>query len=465
MKRLFCLILCFSCFKFVTASALNFPSDRFIKVLKELPIIDSRKVDTTKLQVNVISSQVFDQNVVMKSRLDSLKTDVPLEYNEYVQTYIDLYSRHRDEMAKVIGLTQYYFPIYEKAFCEMGIPIEIKYLSIVESKLDPYAVSRVGATGPWQFMFKTGKDYGLNVDKFVDDRRDPVKASYAAAAYLRDSFNEFGDWLLAIASYNCGTSNVERAIRKAGGARDFWTIRQYLPKETRNYVPAFIAITYVMNYFEKQNITPQACALSLKTDTIFVNKFISLAAVSQVLQIDIKELAILNPSYKKQIINGTDASPRRLIIPQVDNAKYNAFYDALNDTSSDDKKKQEMLLASGNKDLIKIPSFHKVRKGETLDEIAGTYGLEIKQLRAWNHLHTNKVVPGKRIKLSESTELIASSKHHSGGNYVIYKVKNGDTLSGIAAKFEGISVEKIKSANRLKKDRLQPGMTIRINRS
>jgi membrane-bound lytic murein transglycosylase D len=463
MKRLFCLILCFSFFQLAKASPGFSPTDQIHINLNTIPPTGTRPGDTTKVQVSVIAPQIFDQNAIMQGRLDSIKGDFALTYNEYVQTYIDLYSRHHDEMAKVIGLTQYYFPIYEKAFCEMGIPIEIKYLSIVESKLDPNAVSRVGATGPWQFMFKTGKDYGLNVDKFVDDRRDPIQASYAAAAYLRDSFNEFGDWLLAIASYNCGTSNVERAIRKSGGARDFWSIRQFLPKETRNYVPAFIAITYVMNYFDKQSITPQACSVSLKTDTVFVNKFISLAAISQVLNVDVKELALLNPSYKKQIINGTYATPRRLIIPQVDNVKYSAFYDVLNNSSDDDKKNQERLAASANKDVIKIPSYHKVRKGETLDEIAETYGLELKQLRAWNHLHTNKVVPGKKIKLSEIIEEVFV-KHHTSSNFITYKVKSGDTLSGIAAKFDGASVEKIKTTNGLKKDRLQAGMTIRISR-
>ena len=189
----------------------------------------------------------YYQNNIYKLRLDSIQKDVQLDYNEFVQTYIDTYSRHKDEMGRVLGLSQYYFPIYEKAFREAGIPEEIKYLSIVESKLDPTAVSRVGATGPWQFMAATAKLYGLNMNNYVDDRRDPVQASYAAAAYLKDAYMMFGDWLLAIASYNCGKSSVERAVAKAGSL-DFWAVRQYLPTETRNYVPAFIGVAYVMNY-------------------------------------------------------------------------------------------------------------------------------------------------------------------------------------------------------------------------
>src|ERR1700749_3074549 len=203
---------------------------------------------------------------VYKRRLDSIKRDVPLDFNGYVQSYIDIYARNREEMGRVLGLTKYYFPIFEKAFHDAGIPEELKYLSIVESKLNPYAISRVGAAGPWQFMTTTGKLYALKVDDYVDDPRHPIPASYAAAAYLKDAYEEFGDWLLAIASYNCGKSNVEHAIESAG-ASDFWSIRQYLPVETRNYVPAYIAVTYLMNYYQKHNIIAGQCDMVLKTDT------------------------------------------------------------------------------------------------------------------------------------------------------------------------------------------------------
>ena len=214
------------------------------------------KKDTSLVPLVTIVSGF--QDGLSKRRLDSIRKEIPLDYNEYVQSYIDIYTHRKDEMAKVIGLSKYYFPIYEKAFHDAGIPEEIKYLSIIESSLDPYAVSHSGATGPWQFMFATAKLYGLNMDNYIDERRDPIQASYAAAAYIKDAYQDFGDWLVAIASYNCGKGNITRAIQLAG-ASDFWSIRPYLPLETRNYVPAYIAMAYVMNYYHKHDIVPRAC--------------------------------------------------------------------------------------------------------------------------------------------------------------------------------------------------------------
>lgn len=455
MKRLLTLIICFFILQIVKAS----PS--FIPALTSLT---STHPDTIVVPVINQPAPLTYQSGIFKRRLDSLKKDVPMDYNEYVQSYIDIYTHNRDEMGHVLGLTKYYFPIYEKAFRDAGIPDEIKYLSIVESKLDPMAVSRVGATGPWQFMFTTGKLYGLNIDDYVDDRRDPIQASYAAAAYLKDAYEEFGDWLLAIASYNCGKSNVEHAIERAG-ATDFWSIRQYLPVETRGYVPAYIAVAYVMNYYNKHNIVAQPCDFAIKTDTVLVNKYISLSTVSQVLNIDVKRLAILNPAYKRQIVNGTAKAPRRLVIPQIEKNKYSALYDALNSSTAVAYTPQPEHVAYTEKKIDKMPAYHKVRHGETLRDIADTYGVEVQDLKAWNHLHSNKAVVGQKLKISENAdEPVEKEPVKYNDNYFTYKVKSGDTLSSIASKFEGTSVEKIRSINGLKKNHLQPGMTIKINR-
>ena len=273
------------------------------------------------------------QGSIYKRRLDSIQKDVPLDYNAFVQSYIDTYvtGNQREGIGRIIGLTKYYFPIYEKVFHDAGIPEEIKYLSIVESQLNPYAVSRVGATGPWQFMGTTARIYGLNMDTYVDERRDPIQSSYAAAAYLKDAYQQFGDWLLAIASYNCGKSNVLRAIEQANGATDFWSIQKYLPVETRGYVPAYIAVTYVMNYYKKHNIVPQSCNLSvMKTDTVLVSKFISLNSVARVLNISLAQLTQLNPSYKVMIINGSPSAPKTLVIPQSAKEKYTTLYNSIN---------------------------------------------------------------------------------------------------------------------------------------
>ena len=466
MKRTLTLIIFLLLLQIVKASPRFFPASAAVLQNAKLNSdFQNHPADTIIVPVVNQPAPLTSQSGIYKRRLDSIKKDIPLDYNEYVQSYIDIYMRNRDEMGHVLGLTKYYFPIYEKAFHDAGIPDEIKYLSIVESKLDPYAVSRVGATGPWQFMFTTAKLYGLNMDDYVDDRRDPIQASYAAAAYLKDAYQEFGDWLLAIASYNCGKSNVERAIEKAGGATDFWSIRQYLPNETRGYVPAFIAVAYLMNYYDKHNIIPQACNFALKTDTILVNKYLPLSTVSQSLKLDLGQLTILNPSYKRQIINGTTSRPRRMIIPQIDKAQYAALYEALNNTNLPAATPQPMVYAAYHENKEeKTPSYHKVRRGETLRDIADNFGIEVQDLKAWNHLHSHKAVVGQRLKVKDSADEPAEKPAKtSDHNYVTYKVKSGDTLKGIASKFEA-SAEKIRELNGLKKGRLQPGMMIKINK-
>jgi membrane-bound lytic murein transglycosylase D len=464
MKRTFTLIICILVLQIVKASSTTpIALHSMLQVGQLKNTFEPVQADTIIVPVVNKPAPLNYQSGLYKRRLDSIKKEVPLDYNEFVQSYIDIYAHNRDEMAHVLGLTKYYFPIYEKAFRDAGIPEEIKYLSIVESKLDPYAVSRVGATGAWQFMFTTARMYGLNMDDYVDERRDPIQASYAAAAYLKDAYQEFGDWLLAIASYNCGKSNVERAIQKAG-ASDFWSIRQYLPNETRGYVPAYIAVTYLMNYYSKHNIIPQLYAYSLKTDTVLVNKYIALSAVSKALNLDIKQLAFLNPSYKRQIVNGTDKAPRRLVIPQVEKIQYSALYEALNNTNVVATLPQLLNVSYHDKKAGEMPKYHKVRKGETLGDIADNFGVEVQDLKVWNHLHSNKAVIGQKLKLSGASGLTDDQPVKKQTNYITYKVKTGDTLRGIAARFDGATVENIRSLNGLKKGQLQPGMTIKINK-
>jgi membrane-bound lytic murein transglycosylase D len=336
----------------------------------------------------------------MKGRLAAIQKDVPLDYNEFVQSYIDNYSGRREELGRIMGLSKYYFPIYEKAFRDAGIPEEIKFLSIVESALNPNAVSRVGATGPWQFMSTTGRTYGLAINNYVDERRDPIRASYAAAAYIKDAYQEFGDWLLAIAAYNCGKGSVERAIEKAG-AMDYWAIRQYLPVETRGYVPAYIAVAYLMNYYEQHRITPQICALPLQTDTVTVNKFVSFSNVSRVLSVTTDQLVSLNPSYRMMVVNGTTAAPRKLIIPKIQTEKFKIFYDALNNNALSVPPMAVVNTQEADAGGIDaMPAYHTLKKGETLADVADKFGIELTDLVAWNHLHGNKATPGQALRLN-----------------------------------------------------------------
>ncbi len=465
MKRLFTFFICVLSIQISKAKTTDVHAYGPLPVGDVKPKFQLPDLDTIVPITGQAVAQLAHGFNLFERRLDSIEKDVPLDYNEYVQSYIDTYTRRRDGIAAVLGKSKYYFPIYEKAFREAGIPEEIKYLSIVESELNPLAVSRVGATGPWQFMFATARLYGLTMDNYVDERRDPIEASYAAAAYLRDAYQEFGDWLLAIASYNCGKGNVTRAIEKAG-ATDFWSIRPYLPNETRNYVPAFIAMTYVMNYYKCHDIQPMACNFSVNTDTVMVNKFVPLTGIAKVLDVSMDELCTLNPAYKKRIINGSTASPRRLVIPQTARENYAALYEALNGPGAGNPQfrlASNPVVEEGGEDAEAKPaaSTHKVRRGETLADIADKYGIEVQDIKAWNHLRSTRVKTGVvlKVKASETEETPVVKKIRS---FTTYKVKAGDTLSEIAAKFDGVSVEKIRDLNGLRKRKIQPGMLLKI---
>ncbi len=362
--------------------------------------------DTTSVPLIDEEPTFHNHNYVYKERLDSIQKMVPLSYNEHVQNYIDIYSARKDMMGKMLGLSGYYFPIFEKALKSYNIPEEIKYLPIIESSMNPHAVSRVGATGLWQFMFATAKDYGLNMDNFVDERKDPIQASNAAAAYFRDAYEELGDWLLAIAAYNCGKGNVNRAITKAG-SRDFWEIRRFLPMETRNYVPAFIAAVYVMNCPVNHQIKIQKSPFLRNTDIINVNRFVSLSSLAEALNVDEEELSRLNPSYKKKIINGTEEAPKRVILPRVSLASFASVYHLLNEEEELDVSKH-IVLASNDRSVKRKSAavasksavvYHKVTSGQNLSVIANKYNVEVQDLKVWNGLKGNGIVPGQRLKI------------------------------------------------------------------
>lgn len=361
--------------------------------------------DTTSVPMVNEEPTFHNYNYVYKDRLDSIQKMVPLSYNEHVQKYIDIYAGRKEMMGKMLGLSSYYFPIFERALKNNNIPEEIKYLPIIESSMNPHAVSRVGATGLWQFMFATAKDYGLSMDNFVDERKDPIQASYAAAAYFRDAYAEFGDWLLAIAAYNCGMGNVKRAITKAD-SRDFWEIRRFLPMETRNYVPAFIAAVYVMNCSDEHHIDIQKSPFLKKTDIVEVNRFVSLPSLAEAMHVDVDELCSLNPSYKKKIVNGTVESPKHVILPRVSLACFASVYHLLNEEDLDVSK--HVVLASNNGRVNRKSTatasksgliYHKVTPGQNLSVIANRYHVEVQDLKVWNKLKGNGIVPGQRLKI------------------------------------------------------------------
>ena len=253
------------------------------------------------------------------NRLSRLPTVMEMVYNEVVQKFIDRYSgRLRHSISYMLGASNFYIPIFEEALEVYQLPLELKYLPVIESALNPKAVSRVGATGLWQFMIGTGKQYGLQVNSHVDERRDPVKSSYAAARYLSDLYKVFGDWNLVIAAYNCGPENITKAIHRAKGEKDYWRIYPYLPKETRGYVPAFIAANYIMTYYSQHNICPMTTRLPAKTDTVMVSRNVHLEQVAEVVGINIDLLRSLNPMYRRDVIPGaSEPLPLRLPLTEV----------------------------------------------------------------------------------------------------------------------------------------------------
>ena len=278
---------------------------------------------------NMRNENPYYPEEVYIDRLSRMPTVMEMAHNKVVQQFIDRYaSRLRGTISYVLGAGNFYMPIFEEALEAYQIPLELKYLPVIESALNPRAVSRVGATGLWQFMLATGKQYNLQINSLVDERRDPIKASYAAAHLLSDLYKVFGDWNLVIAAYNCGPGNVSKAIQRSGGSKDYWHIYPYLPRETRGYVPAFIAANYMMTYYSQHNICPMSSRLPAKTDTVMVNRKIHLEQISKVLNIDMEMLRSLNPMYRHDIIPG-NTEPYALRLPQADITRFIEQEDAI----------------------------------------------------------------------------------------------------------------------------------------
>lgn len=369
---------------------------------------------------------VYEKEVYI-DRLKRMPTVIEMPYNEVVQKFIDRYSNKlRRSVGYMLGASNFYMPIFEEALEAYGLPLELKYLPVIESALNPKAVSRVGATGLWQFMIGTGKQYGLTVNSLVDERRDPVKASYAAAHYLKDLYKIFDDWSLVIAAYNCGPEKVNKAIHRAKGSADYWNIYPYLPKETRGYVPAFIAANYIMTYYCDHNICPMVTELPVKTDTIEVNRDVHLEQISQVLNIDIEHLRNLNPQYRRDIVNGLNKPmsvrlPVSLVGKFIDNEDsiYNFKTDELllkrsvvdvNDEvptvsrsrSSYSRKSSSSRSSKKGRKSRKSRRGGKsvtIRNGDTLSEIAARNHTTVKKLRKLNGIKGNSIRAGKKIKV------------------------------------------------------------------
>ena len=429
------------------------------KIIKNLISTDTSFIGgELNLQTEILK---FNPNLIYKYRLDSISSNIPLDYNSYVQSYIDAFTtKRKTEIGKMLGLGNYYFPIFEKALAAYKVPQEFKYLPIIESSMNPMAVSRSGATGLWQFMYTTGKVYGLTIDDFVDERRDPIAASYAAAAYLKDAYKEFGDWLLALAAYNCGSGTVSRAILKVGRNSNFWDIQPYLPAETRSYVPAFIATNYMMNYYNKHDVKAIDEA-NIQTDSVYVNKYVSFQKIAQSLNMDVNDLLSLNPSFKKSIINGSLKAPKRLIIPKVSSYKFSNVFYALNADEDQNLKIEAIIDTPQEEELLPTNLTHVVKKGENLTIIANHYLLEVQDLIILNDLKSHDLAVGQKLNVNK-TQVDKNVKKTLELTYFTYKVKIGDTLADIANQFEKVTIESLKEINNLKSSVLSVGSLLKI---
>ena len=374
--------------------------------LKNYTVLDSY-VENSK-------SETVSDEVYIK-RLRALPVTIEMPFNSVVKTYIEMYTqRRRTLVEEMLGMSLYYMPIFEQALEKEGLPLELKYLPVIESALNPDAISRVGATGLWQFMISTAKGLGLEVNSLVDERRDPYRASEKAAVYLKNLYNIYHDWSLVIAAYNCGPGNVNKALRRAGGSgKDFWAIYPYLPKETRGYVPAFIAANYVMTYFKNHNISPSLAKKPLLTDTIAVNQRINFNQISKVLNMPIDELRVLNPQFRRDVIPG-DTHSYLLCLPTHQVYSFIMSKDSILNYRTDLYGRRDVVepaTITDSKDIQgvegvdftyetqTVTKWHKVRRGETLAKIAGKYGVTSSSIKRANGLRRSSVKRGQSLKI------------------------------------------------------------------
>lgn len=378
--------------------SMTYPLDSLLNDWKAKTYIDLSKDCSTSTINPTFSDSIYID------RLSRMPVIMEMPYNDIVRKFIDTYTiRLRNQVSFMLSACNFYMPIFEEALDAYNLPLELKYLPIIESALNPSAVSRAGATGLWQFMLTTGKLYGLESNSLVDERRDPIKATWAAAHYLKDMYDIYKDWNLVIAAYNCGPGNVNKAIRRAGGKTDYWAIYNYLPRETRGYVPAFIAANYVMTYYCKHNICPMETNIPLATDTVLVNRNLHFEQIADICHIPLEEIKSLNPQYKRNIVPG-NTKPYILRLPTEAISSFIDNQDTIYNHRSAELFKNRRTVASvgirnnataGEGEL----TYYKIKQGDTLGTIARKFGVSVRQLRSWNGLRNNNIRAGRRLKI------------------------------------------------------------------
>lgn len=440
-----------------------------------------RKAQENSMPEYNMDSVRFESNVpdsVYIRRIKDMNSFIQLPYNDIVKNYIILYSEKMPKnIGNILGLAEYYMPKFEEVFNKYDMPEELKAMAVIESALNPTAISRAGAKGMWQFMYSTAKLYGLTINSFVDERLDPIKSTDAAARYLKDAYDIFGDWNLAIASYNCGAGNVNKAIRRSGGKRAFWDIYPYLPRETRGYVPAFVGALYTMKYYKEHGITPVPAHMPVLMDTIKVNKMLHFKQISEYAGIPHKTITDFNPQYRHEIIPGNEKE-YILRIPYQYTGMFIDKEDSLYTYKADvffNPVTIKKIKDGGDGQRI----VYRVKNGDYLGRIARNYRCSVSQIRRWNNLRSNNIRVGQRLVLyrggsgapakttattSSKTTAVAQTKSiDKNAPYTLYTVKSGESLYLIAKKFPGVSAQDLMSFNNIGSN-IKPGMKIKIPR-
>ena len=450
-------------------------SDSLLNLWYAHKLVNEEGIADIELDSIKFSSNVPDS--VYIKRIEQMNSFITLPYNDIVKGYIIKYSEKMPKaMGRIIGLCEYYMPLFQEIFNKYDMPEELKAMAVIESAMNPLAVSRVGAKGMWQFMYQTAKIYGLHIDSFVDERLDPIRSADAAARYLQDAYEIFGDWNLAIASYNCGAGNVNKAIRRSG-SRAFWDIWPFLPRETRGYVPAFVGALYAMNYYKEHGIKPEAVQMPAHADTFRINRMLHLKQVSELTGAPLEELKNLNPQYRHEIIPGND----REYILRIPYRYTNAFIDA---EDSLYRHKADVYFNPVTIKKIKDGGdgeriVYRVKDGDYLGKIASKYRVSVNQIKKRNNLKSNNIRIGQRLIIYRGGKAPVSSGTagsstvtksapaqkpviSADGKYVIYTVKSGDSFYSIAKNFPGVSAQNIMDYNGIDSSKIRPGMKIRI---
>lgn len=439
--------------------------------LGDIPYFEQNKLESSSKSENIYNYPegyvpTFPDSVYAE-RIAKLReqTTIELVYNKHVKGFIDVYAmKKREHTCKILGLADIYFPMFEEALDKYNMPLEIKYLAVVESALNPKAGSHAGAKGLWQFMYGTGKVYKLNVTSLVDDRFDPIKSTEAACQHLLDLYNKYDDWFLALAAYNSGAGNVNKAIRRAGGLKNYWAVWPFLPKETRGYVPAFIAVNYVMNYSQEHNLYPTDPGIMADgVDSVTVHEPLHFDQLNEMLNIPMDDIKFFNPQYKANIIPANAKNPMSLRLPEkyIDSfiVHEKELYNFVTKKGIDKKKLEEEMKKISDR------SVHIVKSGENLGSIAKKYRISVNQLKTWNKLKGTTIYPGQKLIVYSSGAPMAQAGNSNpverSTEQKIHTVKSGENLSVIAKKYK-CTVTELKKWNDLKSNTLQIGQKLKV---